>query len=92
MKTKEHFRAIAEDYSPKSDPWGCAMGAYFDVAAACYKRNIYVETYSPGLGGAYIDDDYIREYLDSLPDNELNRLARFCRKLTYLIDRAGRSY
>lgn len=92
MKVKEHFRELACDYSPNHDPWGHAMGAYFDVAAACYERGIHVPTYSPGAGGPEIQDDYAREYLDSLSDEELAKLARFLRTLTHIIDKAGRSY
>ena len=42
--------------------------------------------------GPLIEDEYNREYLDSLEDEDLAKLARFCRGLTHLIDRAGRSY
>ena len=91
MKVKEYFRELAADYSPKNDPWGSAMGAYFDVAGVCYERGILVPTYSPGAAGPEVDD-YAREYLDSLSDEELSKLARFLRTLTHIIDKAGRSY
>ena len=90
--SKSLFLELAGDYSAKHDPWGYAMGAYFDVAAACYERNIHVPTYSPGVDGPNIDDEHNRELLESLDDKTLAKLAKFCQLLTHFIDKAGRSY
>lgn len=91
--SKELFLDIAQDYNAKHDPWGYAMGAGFDIAAACYIRGIDCALdYSPGLGGPDIEDDWNRKYLMRMNPAKLKRLAAFTKRVLDTLERAGRSY
>ena len=87
------FRRCAPDYGPKNDPWGDAMGVYFDVAAWLESREgIRIDGYRPGLGGPVCESDDIAEELDNAGTDQVERLARFCKRLTCRLERAGLDY
>ena len=91
--SKQLFKDIAQDYSPKNDPWGYAMGAAFDIAAACYLRGLpNVLDYSPGMGGADIEDPWNRKVLMRMNPQRLERLARYTNRVLAMLKRAGRDY
>lgn len=82
MRTKELFKELAPDYSPKYDPWGHAMGAYFAVASVLYFDYSIVEegNFRPGAAQGPDEDDYsTKALLDLNP-------------ITGRIERAGLSY
>jgi hypothetical protein len=95
MKTsKQHFLSIAQDYNPKNDPWGYAMGAAFDIAAEAYNRSLpNVLGYKPSpVSGAVIEDEYNAEYLAALSDNEVEKLTKFADKILEMLKKHGRDY
>ena len=92
MKVKERFKSFAEDYSADFDSYGQLMIFYFDLAAHADIRGIQVKDYKAGACGSIVEDEFLDGELRKLSDNEIKRLLRFCSKLHYMIDKAGKSY
>ncbi len=95
MKTSELFRQLEPDYSPSNDPWGYAMGLFFDVAGELYNRGEAVPDewqFRPGACGVVEISDYRVDELDEAATADLLRLGAFLHRLTGRIDRAGLSY
>lgn len=96
MRTKYLFKEFAPDYSPRFDPWGHAMGAFFNVAAELDKRGANLPAawgYRAGAGGPEVDDYAAEVIADLAPtDADLLRLGAFLHRLTGRLDRAGHSY
>lgn len=95
-RTRDLFKEFAPDYGPNNDPWGHAMGAFFNVAGELDRRGCDMPPewgYRCGMGGPEVDE-WAQGVLDDLkPTNaELLRLGRFLHRLTARLDRAGRSY
>ena len=96
MRTKTLFLELAPDYRPDYDPWGHAMGAFFDVAGELWRRGCCTPDtwhYSPGAGGPEVSEDAAAVFADlDTTDDQLRRLGAFLHRLTGRLDRAGRSY
>lgn len=88
------FRELCPDYHPRNDPWGHAMGGFFDVAAEMDLRDLPIPSewgYRAGAGGPEVSDE-ARPLLESLPDETLYQLGELLHRLTERLDRQGRSY
>lgn len=88
------FRELAPDYSPRHDPWGYAMNAFFNVAAEMELRGLEVPAqwrYHSGAGGPHVDDD-AAEIFTRVSDDDLQRVGAFLHRLTGRIRRAGLDY
>ena len=92
MQAKQLFLDVAPDYNARFDPWGSAMGTYFDVATEAWMRGIAVPSFYPGAGIPTIENEYSREVLANMSDDDVVKLVRFCHKLTYILEKAGRAY
>lgn len=93
-RTKHHFLALAQDYSPKYDPWAYAMGAAFDMAAEAYNRGLpNTLEYRPSpVSGAVIEDEDNAAYLANISDADLIKLCHFTKRLLAWLECAGHSY
>lgn len=87
------FKELAQDYNAKHDPWGYAMALAFDVAAACYLRGLPDHLdYSPGAGGAHIEDAYSRRVLMRMNPDKLERFSKYVNRVLQMLKHAGKDY
>lgn len=92
---KETFLKLVDlEWYPNCDHWGVAMSLAFDIAGEGYKRNLpNVLDFRCGLGGIPdIEDEYRREAIEAMPDNELLELMKFTNRVLNALKHAGKDY
>ena len=93
-RVKADFLLLAQDYSPKYDPWGYAMGAAFDMAAEAYNRGLpNVLEYRPSpVSGAIIEDEYNAEVLNDMSDSRLLQLCKYTARVLSMLKHFKKDY
>lgn len=78
-----------------SDSWGDSMELSFAVAGEMYERGMAIPKkwkYYPSPFGAKDEDSYWTKPLETVTDEDLERLLTFCWRYTNLLKRHGKDY
>jgi hypothetical protein len=92
----QQFKTELRILGIECDPWGTAMGAFFECAGRMHKRGLNIPHewgYSPGIGGDGTDkDDYWHSLFARSGNKQLLEIGNYLHRLTNALRKAGKSY
>lgn len=93
--TLREFKELLRMNDVAGDPWGVAMGAWFDCAAHLYEVGDCPREwqYRPGSLGNHIETDGpYYEFFNTLNADQLTEIGQFLWRLCEILKKAGRDY
>ena len=96
MMTAEQMKSALRMDDLRGDPWGTAMGAFFDVAEELDRQGEAVPDgwrYRPGVcGPPDYPESYFGQEISGSHPGELTKFGNLLYRYTAMLDHAGRSY